>query len=126
MKYFICEFVDETCHAVEPKIKAQLHELNNYLTNVLGFSELLFSRLEKERNVDAMKMVVHAAEKAIHCSKEISNMLSLMGDSKPMVIEANTEEEAKGMYLASIEAHQLSPENVIAREIRIVKIWDND
>lgn len=111
---------------MEPKIKSQLHDLNNHLTNVLGFSELLFSRLEIEKNVDAMKLVVHAAEKAIHCSKEISNMLSLRGDSRPMVIEANSPEEAKGRYLASIEAHQLKPENVTAREVDIVKIWDND
>lgn len=126
MKYFICEFADETCAAIEAKIKGQLHQLNNYLTNVLGFSEVLFSKLEEEKNVEAMKMVVGAAEKAIHCSREISVMISMRGNSRPMVIEANNKEEAKNRYLASIEAYQLNPENVTAREVEIVKIWDND
>lgn len=46
--------------------------------------------------------------------------------SRSMVIEANDMEQAIGRYLAAIEADLLGNGSVTAREIDIVKIWDND
>ncbi len=72
----------ERAKMIERVISTISHELNNPLTGIIGFSELL---LEIEKDPNKKKMLEYIRDEAIKCSRVVQNLSILSPQSHPQV-----------------------------------------